>query len=51
MQTFWKNNVAPKGPYYAVIFISEKNENIDGYEEMQRTNHEHGSFIKWLFRV
>jgi len=34
MQTFWKNNITPKAPYYAVIFISEKNENIDGYEEM-----------------
>lgn len=34
MQTFWKNNQAPAPPYYAVIFISEKNEDLSGYEEM-----------------
>jgi len=34
MQTTWKNKLAPKTPYYAVIFISEKNEDISGYEEM-----------------
>ena len=34
MQTFWKNKITPKAPYYAVIFISEKNEDISGYEEM-----------------
>jgi heme-degrading monooxygenase HmoA len=35
-QTLWKNNTAPKAPYYAVIFISEKNEEIEGYEEMDK---------------
>ncbi len=34
MQTFWKNNQAPTPPYYAVIFISEKFDEIPGYEEM-----------------
>jgi len=34
MQTSWKNNIAPKPPYYAVIFISEKQEDIPGYKEM-----------------
>ncbi len=34
MQTCWKNNVTPKAPYFAVIFISEKNEDLTGYEEM-----------------
>lgn len=34
MRTFWKNGVAPKPPYYAVIFISEKKEELDGYAEM-----------------
>ena len=33
-QTLWKNNIAPAPPYYAVIFISEKNEDIEGYKEM-----------------
>lgn len=34
MQTFWKNNTPPIPPYYAVIFISEKKEDLSGYEEM-----------------
>ena len=34
MQTFWKNNKAPAPPYYAVIFISEKQEDLSGYDEM-----------------
>jgi len=36
MQTFWKNKTAPAPPYYAVIFISEKNEDLNGYEEMDK---------------
>jgi heme-degrading monooxygenase HmoA len=34
MQTYWKDNKAPTPPYYAVIFISEKKEDLSGYEEM-----------------
>ena len=34
MQTCWENNTAPKTPYYAVIFISEKKEDLSGYDEM-----------------
>lgn len=34
MQTYWKNGKAPTPPYYAVIFISEKKEDLSGYEEM-----------------
>tara|TARA_R110000850_G_scaffold227065_2_gene352211 strand:+ start:1122 stop:1472 length:351 start_codon:yes stop_codon:yes gene_type:complete len=34
MITTWKNNQAPKPPFYAVIFISRKSENLEGYEEM-----------------
>ncbi len=34
MITTWKNNQAPKSPFYAVIFISRKSENLEGYEEM-----------------
>jgi len=34
MQTTWKNNQAPAPPYYAVIFISEKKDDLAGYEEM-----------------
>jgi hypothetical protein len=34
MQTFWKNKSAPAPPYYAVIFISEKQDDLAGYEEM-----------------
>jgi heme-degrading monooxygenase HmoA len=34
MRTFWKNNKAPKPPYYAVIFVSEKKEDLTGYAEM-----------------
>lgn len=30
----WKNNIAPKLPYYAVIFVSEKKMDLTGYEEM-----------------
>src|ERR1700741_789138 len=34
MRTTWKNNQAPTPPYYAVIFISEKKEDLTGYDEM-----------------
>ena len=34
MKTYWKNSTKPVVPYYAVIFISEKKENLSGYEEM-----------------
>lgn len=34
MQTYWKNNTPPSPPYYAVIFISEKNDALSGYEDM-----------------
>lgn len=38
MHTFWKNNQPPSPPYYAVIFISEKQDDLSGYDEMnQRT--------------
>jgi heme-degrading monooxygenase HmoA len=37
MQTFWKNKTAPAPPYYAVIFVSEKKEDLDGYEEMNNS--------------
>lgn len=31
--TNWKSE-APQAPFYAVIFISRKGENLEGYEEM-----------------
>ncbi len=31
--THWKNG-PPEPPFYAVIFISKKSENLDGYAEM-----------------
>lgn len=34
MLTQWKKGVAPEVPYYAVIFISKKGDNLEGYEEM-----------------
>jgi heme-degrading monooxygenase HmoA len=34
MITCWKNNCPPGVPYYAVIFISKKGEDLEGYEEM-----------------
>lgn len=34
MRTTWKNNKVPAAPYYAVVFISEKKEDLTGYEEM-----------------
>lgn len=29
--TNWKNTTPPEAPFYAVIFISRKSENLDGY--------------------
>lgn len=34
MITTWKNQTPPEAPFYAVIFISRKGENLEGYEEM-----------------
>ena len=34
MITNWKNNKAPEAPYYAVIFISIKGDNLEGYDEL-----------------
>ncbi|WP_417590808.1 antibiotic biosynthesis monooxygenase family protein [Owenweeksia hongkongensis] len=34
MTTTWKNQTPPTAPFYAVIFISRKGENLEGYEEM-----------------
>lgn len=34
MHTHWKNGKAPQTPYYAVIFISQKKEDLTGYEDM-----------------
>ncbi|WP_417609648.1 antibiotic biosynthesis monooxygenase family protein [Owenweeksia hongkongensis] len=34
MTTTWKNQTSPTAPFYAVIFISRKGENLEGYEEM-----------------
>jgi heme-degrading monooxygenase HmoA len=31
MTTSWKNGTPPKAPFYAVIFISRKSENLEGY--------------------
>lgn len=31
--TYWKSEV-PKPPFYAVIFISQRSKNLEGYEEM-----------------
>ncbi len=31
--TFWKNNIIPQAPYYAVIFASTKSENLEGFHE------------------
>jgi len=33
MNTIWKTE-APEAPYYAVIFISQKSEHLEGYAEM-----------------
>ena len=33
MITHWKER-APEAPFYAVIFISRKSKNLEGYEEM-----------------
>ena len=32
--TFWKNGNIPKAPYYAVIFVSEKSTQLEGYAAM-----------------
>lgn len=34
MITTWKTQTPPTTPFYAVIFISKKSVNLDGYEEM-----------------
>lgn len=34
MITFWKDKNAPENPFYAVIFISQKSNEGEGYEEM-----------------
>lgn len=34
MKTIWKEGVAPELPYYAVIFISQKGDELEGYREM-----------------
>ena len=31
---FWKTQNPPKTPYYAVIFVSEKSNNLEGFYEM-----------------
>lgn len=31
---YWINNKIPDAPFYAVIFISEKSVDLDGYKEM-----------------
>ena len=31
---FWKNGEVPKAPYYAVIFVSEKSNQLEGYAAM-----------------
>lgn len=30
----WKNGVAPRPPYFAVIFISIKSDNLNGFRDM-----------------
>lgn len=32
--TYWKNNIQPVLPYYAVIFISTRSKSLEGYAEM-----------------
>ncbi len=34
MITTWKTHTPPAAPFYAVIFISKKSNDLDGYEEM-----------------
>ena len=34
MLTYWKNNIPPTAPFFAVIFVSKKADDLDGYEEM-----------------
>jgi heme-degrading monooxygenase HmoA len=33
MTTNWKNNIPPKAQFYAVIFISVKSKDLEGYAE------------------
>ena len=34
MLTYWKNQEPPKAPFFAVIFVSQKTTDLEGYEEM-----------------
>ena len=36
MLTHWKNDCAPEPPFYAVIFISQKTDDMEGYSEMDQ---------------
>ncbi|MGB0175785.1 MAG: antibiotic biosynthesis monooxygenase family protein [Owenweeksia sp.] len=36
MLTHWKNQEAPAAPFYAVIFVSQKTTDLEGYEEMDQ---------------
>ncbi|MDZ7845524.1 MAG: antibiotic biosynthesis monooxygenase family protein [Owenweeksia sp.] len=36
MPTFWKDATAPQPPYYAVIFISQKSDDLAGYTAMDQ---------------
>lgn len=33
---FWINNEIPKTPYYAVIFVSTRSNDLEGYSEMDQ---------------